>query len=97
MTSHRSYKLLKQQAPEMFTKCRGKLEIKGKGEMLVFWVGDDPIHTRKHLPRRSVEFSMDGIGDNTSVRSLFESDAGSNNEKDLVDEKRMEQNGMFHC
>lgn len=75
----------------MLTKCRGKIDIKGKGEMLVHWVGDDRIHSRKHMLRRSVEFVIDSNYDNNSVRSLFASEDDTTVEQeDQVDEKRKE-------
>ena len=39
LCSERSYKLLKEQAPEFPAKKRGAINVKGKGEMTVYWVG----------------------------------------------------------
>ena len=41
--SERSAKLLRSQAPEIKLECRGNINVKGKGEMVTFWVGDDLI------------------------------------------------------
>lgn len=38
--SDRSEELLRKQAPEISTKCRGAVNIKGKGEMITYWVGE---------------------------------------------------------
>lgn len=35
LCSERSYKLLKEQVPAMKTKKRGKIQVKGKGDMIV--------------------------------------------------------------
>jgi class 3 adenylate cyclase len=39
LCSERAYKLLVEQAPDMPTRKRGKVAVKGKGEMTVYWVG----------------------------------------------------------
>lgn len=39
LCSEKSYKLLKEQAPDIPAHRRGKISVKGKGEMLVYWVG----------------------------------------------------------
>ena len=76
----------------MLTKCRGKIAIKGKGEMLVHWVGDDRIHSRKHIQRRSVEFTIDSNYDKASVRSEFASEDSTTDGCDShADEKSKEQ------
>ena len=41
--SERSAGLLRSQAPEIKLECRGVINVKGKGEMVTFWVGDDLI------------------------------------------------------
>ena len=41
LCSERSYELLKEQAPQIKTKKRGKIQVKGKGDMHVYWVGDN--------------------------------------------------------
>lgn len=38
LCSERSYMILKDQSPTFFTKCRGKIDVKGKGQ-----VGQDMI------------------------------------------------------
>ena len=36
--SERSAKLLQDQAPGILTRCRGEIKVKGKGEMVTYWV-----------------------------------------------------------
>lgn len=43
LCSERSYKLLCEQAPGMPTRKRGKIAVKGKGDMTVYWVGTSLI------------------------------------------------------
>jgi len=38
--SGRSEELLRIQAPEISVKCRGEINVKGKGTMETFWVGE---------------------------------------------------------
>lgn len=45
--SESSYSLLKRQAPDMPVKKRGKITVKGKGDMTVYWVGDSLIQSNK--------------------------------------------------
>jgi len=47
LCSERSYKLLRDQAPGMPVKKRGKISVKGKGDMSVYWVGDGLITTKE--------------------------------------------------
>lgn len=39
LCSEKSYNLLKEQAPDMAAVKRGKIHVKGKGDMVVYWVG----------------------------------------------------------
>ena len=41
--SERSAKLLQAQAPDIITSCRGEIHVKGKGEMVTYWVDNMPI------------------------------------------------------
>lgn len=43
LCSETSFKLLEQQAPEISVTKRGKIPVKGKGDMIVYWVGRDEI------------------------------------------------------
>lgn len=38
--SERSEELLRAQAPEIPIKCRGEIDVKGKGTMVTFWVNE---------------------------------------------------------
>ena len=38
--SDRSEALLRAQAPEIAVTCRGEINVKGKGEMTTYWVGE---------------------------------------------------------
>ena len=41
LCSETSYKILAEQAPEIPIRRRGKIAVKGKGDMLVYWVGEE--------------------------------------------------------
>jgi class 3 adenylate cyclase len=45
LCSEDAYKILQEQAPEIIVQKRGKLTIKGKGEIKVYWVGGDILAT----------------------------------------------------
>jgi len=45
LCSDAAYKLLVEQAPDVSVKKRGKIAVKGKGDMVVYWVGDAEIAT----------------------------------------------------
>lgn len=47
LCSEAAYEHLEQQAPEISAKKRGKISVKGKGEMVVFWIGDQEISESK--------------------------------------------------
>lgn len=74
LCSDRSFKLLADQAPGIKKKCRGKIEVKGKGTMRCWWIGDDLLDARKGVVEKSVEFDMSSVG---SARELFESSESS--------------------
>ena len=44
LCSEAAFKLLAEQAPEISVRKRGRISVKGKGEMVVYWVGDHEIH-----------------------------------------------------
>lgn len=47
LCSESAAKLLKEQAPKMPLKRRGKIAVKGKGDMKVYWVGDGLIDVKE--------------------------------------------------
>ena len=47
LCSHASAELLKSQAPGLHMKLRGKIKVKGKGNMIAYWVGN--THYRPNL------------------------------------------------
>lgn len=59
LCSEKSYKLLRQQAPEIPCCARGKIDVKGRGTMRVFWVGEERLHESQG---RVVGFHPDTIG-----------------------------------
>lgn len=64
LCSERSYELLKQQAPHIKTKKRGKIQVKGKGDMHVYWVGDNLLKQQQqdrmsYQNTRTVGFAED--------------------------------------
>lgn len=47
LCSEAAYTLLMEQAPEISVRKRGKIPVKGKGEMVVYWIGDKEIEEKK--------------------------------------------------
>lgn len=47
LCSEASYKLLVEQAPHISVKKRGKIAVKGKGDMIVYWVGDRELKSKE--------------------------------------------------
>eukprot|EP00977_Amphora_coffeiformis_P000931 scaffold200_cov173-Amphora_coffeaeformis.AAC.3 len=45
LCSEAAYKLLAEQAPDISARKRGKIAVKGKGDMVVYWVGDQEIQS----------------------------------------------------
>ena len=43
LCSENAHKILVEQAPELSVRKRGKIAVKGKGDMIVYWVGDEEI------------------------------------------------------
>ena len=91
LCSEASYKLLVDQAPEIVVRKRGKIAVKGKGDMTVYWVRadgpllhhDDSEHqASEHQaePSRHVEFQLEN--------SLGDFDA----EEESVGDKERQQN-----
>ena len=58
LCSERSYTLLRDQAPGIYTKRHGKIQVKGKGEMNVYWVGDNLLTPRIGMKEKTVEFDL---------------------------------------
>lgn len=52
LCSASSFQILKRQAPEMPCKKRGKIPVKGKGDMTVYWIGDQLIAKNKKARRK---------------------------------------------
>ena len=62
MCSERSYLLLRDQLPSMKTKSGGKIAVKGKGDMYVYWIGDDLLRNKRQNrggSEKRVGFFMD--------------------------------------
>lgn len=47
LCSEQAYKILIEQAPDLSVRKRGKVAVKGKGDMMVYWVGDQEIMTTR--------------------------------------------------
>jgi len=43
LCSEQAYKILSEQAPDLSVRKRGKIAVKGKGDMVTYWVGDQEI------------------------------------------------------
>jgi len=58
LCSEVSYNLLKEQAPNVHTRKRGKISVKGKGDMVCYWIGGNDIHpVHQDRPEQTVSFS----------------------------------------
>ena len=67
LCSETSYQLLVTQAPEIQVKRRGKIAVKGKGDMLVYWVGESRGHKARFAnPPPLDEFAMETMSDSHS-------------------------------
>lgn len=47
LCSDKAYKLLREQAPDILCHKRGKIQVKGKGDMMTYWVGDKLIKAKR--------------------------------------------------
>jgi class 3 adenylate cyclase len=68
MCSEASFNLLQEQAPDISWRRRGKIAIKGKGEMVVYWIGEQEVN-----PREAVDLVQQG-DDTKRVRIAEDSD-----------------------
>ena len=53
LCSEKSAKLLMKQAPHLSIKKRGKLAVKGKGEMITYWVGKPASEKADAIPEQA--------------------------------------------
>ena len=58
LCSERSHQFLRFQVPTMRTKRRGKIQVKGKGAMTVYWVADDLLTPRSGMKDKNVYFDL---------------------------------------
>lgn len=49
LCSHASAEILKVQAPSLAIKLRGKIKVKGKGQMMTYWVGNTGYSSKPNL------------------------------------------------
>eukprot|EP00934_Nitzschia_sp_Nitz4_P006661 Nitzschia sp. Nitz4//scaffold85_size83877//9444//12857//NITZ4_005217-RA/size83877-processed-gene-0.133-mRNA-1//-1//CDS//3329559101//6651//frame0 len=66
--SKRAYDLLAEQMPELPMNPRGKIKIKGKGEMVTFWVNEKPVPRAR--PSLSLRQSMARSGSGRDMTSF---------------------------
>lgn len=83
LCSESAYKLLVEQAPKISLRKGGKINVKGKGDMAVFWVADDAI--RHH--GSTVSWSSPTKSPSKAVGSVLKDDG----QHDLVDEQYWRQ------
>lgn len=63
LCSESSYLLLKSQAPDLPVRKRGKIPVKGKGDMTVYWVGDELIHKNEKKRRATMKTNSKAFAD----------------------------------
>ena len=77
LCSASSFQLLKEQAPDMPCKKRGKIPVKGKGDMTVYWIGDELIAKNKKERRKTISDQYGGsFSHDISTKELEESGTG---------------------
>ena len=59
LCSESSQRLLVDQAPDVGLTCRGKIAVKGKGEMMVYWV-DPPENLDTHAHKTALSHEQEG-------------------------------------
>uniref|UniRef100_A0A7S3LHW5 guanylate cyclase n=1 Tax=Amphora coffeiformis TaxID=265554 RepID=A0A7S3LHW5_9STRA len=94
LCSEASYKLLEEQAPEISVKKRGRIAVKGKGDMNVYWVGDNLIEIGKlggPVLKDEKVVAFEGVADSSHNGEDFQEPTG-------VDEKlwRREMQTKLH-
>lgn len=68
LCSEASYAFLKRQAPNLSCTSRGKIPVKGKGDMVTYWVGDDLIRKNRRKRRKSMAMRRLGSVDSDCTR-----------------------------
>lgn len=64
---------LKRQCPEMPLKCRGVIPIKGKGDMLTFWVNEsEPVRVAPVQHKNAFDLVMASLENEGSRESLMD-------------------------
>eukprot|EP00977_Amphora_coffeiformis_P009546 scaffold2204_cov166-Amphora_coffeaeformis.AAC.6 len=94
LCSERAYNLLVEQDPEMPVKKRGRVAVKGKGDMNVYWVGDNLIEIGKlggPVLKDEKVVAFEGVADSSHNGEDFQEPTG-------VDEKlwRREMQTKLH-
>ena len=79
LCSEIAYKILQKQAPEIPIKRRGKIAVKGKGDMNVFWVGD-PVGGSPQVPRA---VSLDELALENKKVSFSDASSSASGEDDI--------------
>ena len=86
LCSETAYNLLCDQAPEISTRKRGKIAVKGKGDMICYWIGDKEIFAGKNS--EAFEFSdaaQVGAAQQKAVK--FSEPTGEGAEEDPMDDR----------
>jgi len=52
--------LLRQQCPDLALKCRGKIDIKGKGKMETYWVNEGGVIRRSFIAKPTGQSNENG-------------------------------------
>ena len=91
LCSEASYKLLVEQAPEIAVRKRGKITVKGKGDMTVYWVRAD--ESLLHHDESEHQASEDQVEPIKKVEFKLQNSLGDfDAEQEVVDDSERRQN-----
>lgn len=87
LCSEAAFKILQEQAPEISTRKRGKIAVKGKGDMVCYWIGEKEImEGRQSRSIQPLEAPHQHETDVKAVKFSDGSEAAEEEEEDPLEE-----------